>query len=797
MILNYLHVGLRNIARHRVYFLVGVASLSIGIVTALFVYAYVANERSFDRFHSKGKNIVRVNSKFTEETIRRVSSRTPFPLKAVLVESFPEVELVARFGAIASSRAILNYNGYISFEDISFADPEFLKVFDFKLVKGDMNHALDHPNSVILTERTASKYFRDDDPIGKTLRYQGRADLTVTGIMQDTPVNSHIRFDVLLPIEFQRIDWRIPQNNFYDSEQDWLWNGSWTYVLLREGADADEFESRIAELPKKYYSDQNRQSYRYEVQRLSDVHFSDKVTAQPTPPSSSAQIAVVALIGILILIIATINFTNLSTAQAPVRSKEVGLRKTFGARKSQIIFQSLSETSLVVLMAMFIGIVVVQAAFPVFSRIVGRELTLVFDRQLIAWIGVGGAVITILAGLYPAIIISRPNLSRALKGDVAKERYSMFSLRNGLVVFQLTVSIALISGMFIIRDQMDFIRNKDLGFDKSKIVTIRNGNSFDNFGAFKEKLLGVSGIDDVYRGYFPGQAGWTVTWTVEGKVQPVTMPVQMVDDNFVSMFGMRMIAGRDFIRGNRADTAYALINRKMARDMGWSDEEALGRKLSYIGGNDNKTLIERRVVGVVQDANLESLYKPVQAMVFQLSPWGDVAVKINGRIDEMLRIIEQTYKETAPGRPFEYNFLDADINSLYTREEKLARVVQGFGILAIVISCSGLLALCSFVTRQRTKEVAIRKVHGASIFEISILLGRYFLTLGLVSAAIAIPVIYYFSNEWLSTFAFSTRPGVGLGIKTVIALVVLIFAGVSYHIARVSRTNAAVILKSE
>lgn len=798
MIKNFLLLSARNIKRSRAYFVVSVGSLALGFAALFTIFTDVRQELSFDNFHSKGDRIVRINSHFNENGNSRVTSRTPFPAKPFLQQDFPEIENVARFAEVAQSRSLFNYNGIVNYENIHFADPGFLEIFDFTLLKGDRATALSNPNSVIMTESAARRYFPAGDALGKSVRFQRDTDLTVTGIMKDLPPHSHIQFEILLPVEFQRLRWRIAQNNFYDLEEDWLWNGAWTYILLREGTDREKFAAKIAEFPSDRYPDGKRDKVTYEIQDLAGIHFSQGIGGLPTPSGSLTQTTALSAIAVLIMVIAIINFINLTTARAPARTKEVGLRKTFGAYRYQIVVQFLCETLVVTFFSVIVGLLIADLTMPYYAATTGKHLSFdLLETKLLSLIGASLLVLTLGAGLYPAIFLSRPAPSKALKGIFNKEKNSTYSLRSGLVVFQLIVSTLLVSGIFVIREQLKFIESKDLGFDRSQIITIGNGQTFGAYAVFRERLLGTSGIDDVYRGYIPGQPGWSVSWTIEGKQEHETIPVHMIDENFVSMFGLRVVAGRDYIPGNKADTLSALVNEKMVRDMGWTNEDALGKKLSYIGGNDNKTLIELNIVGVVRNANLESLYKPIQAMVFRQSPWGDIAVKFTGDPVEKINQTEIVYKELAPEWPFEYSFLDEDISTLYSREQQLSKTIQLFSVLAIAISCGGLIALCSFVTRQRMKEIAIRKVLGATAKGIALLLGRYFTSLAVISFLIATPIGLYLSDEWLSSFAFAVKPGLGLFVKSALALALVIVAGIGYHIYNASQENPATTLKSE
>lgn len=800
MLRNYLLIAARKFAADKSYFIISVVGLSVAISAALLIAAFTVHETSYDGFHTKADRIVQINSKYSGKNENRLIARIPFPAKPKLIDNYPEVELVVRFYRDMQSQPLLQYQeNRFRESQVVFTDPEVFSMMDFELLQGSREHPFPTVNSVIITEKAAFRYFGDSDPVGKVLRYENSADLTVVGVVSSPPSNSHIQFDFLIPVEFQRARWKIAANNFYDLEEDWNWHGAWTYVLLREDADVVLFGKKVAGIPMEFYPDDEKGDYTFGVQRLRDIHLNHEVNGNMTPPGSRQQLMIFVGVAILLLTIATINFTNLSTAHFMKRMKETALRKTLGARRAEIVLQFVAESVMVVTVALLVGVALAEVGQPFFAPLFGpTSLSEILSDPFIAafclifCLGLGA-----LSALYPATIISRYSAFQIFRNIVHRQGTSMFSFRSSLVIVQLGMSTLLIFGILVIRDQLRFLKNKDLGYTRDNILVIRNAFGMRDFAAFKNDVEAVAGVSRVYRGYFPGSTISRFAFKIDGIAQPASMYLRFIGDGFLETFQIPLAFGRAPEIEHPDSSNYVLINERGVRELGLSNEEVVGRKITYTGGNDNKTVFNLEIVGVLKDANLESLYNPVQGSFFQFSDWGNIAVRLQDQTDETVAAISSIWKKHEPDSPFDFGFLDASIDEQYRKEERLSEGIVYFTTLAILISCFGLLGLTSFITQQRTREIGIRKVHGASVREIAGMFIFHFLKISAVAFLIAIPAGIYLSNGWLQNFAYHTDVGIGLILKCLAIAICLALLTVISKVVHVSAQNPVSSLKYE
>ena len=802
MLRNYFLVTLRKLFRSKNYFLLSLAGLSVCIAAVLLIAMFIANEMSFDKFHSKASRIVSINSKFNSENESRLIARVPFPAKPVLLNNYPEVEKVVRFYRDIQIQPLLQHGDVRYTEaNVVYTDHEFLEVFDFELIKGNKTNPFPSTNSIIVTDESALRYFGDSDPIGKTIRYQNNVEVIVTGVVKTPPLNSHIQFDFLMPVEFQRLRWKVAINNYYDLEEDWNWHGAWTYVLLKKDSDIDLFANKIKSIPRQFYPKDEQNSYEFQVVKVTDVHMNREATGNMSAPGSKQQLMIFIGISVLLLSMASINYTNLATAHFINRLKEAGLRQTLGARRGDIVIQFIGESIAVVCTSFLIGLAVAQLTQPFFSPLFGDSLNgdILFDPMFLTSCIAIAVVIGVVSALYPAITISRQPGFRLFKGSIVRQSTSLFSLRSMLVMVQLAMSTLLILGVLIIREQLSFIQNKDLGYNKENILTITNAITMGDYETFRNEVVNLSGVQEVYRGYFPGASIARHTFHIQGIAEPLPMYLRFIGPNFLETFDIPLAYGRSAIAGDHPDSSrYILINEKAAKDLGWTNEDAIGKKVSYTGGNDNKTVYDLEVIGVIKDANFESLYNPIQGSFFQFMDGGNVALRLDSKsLGLTVRKIEEVWKKRESGSPMEYSFLSDSIDGQYRKEEKLSRAILYFTTLAIVISCVGLVGLTSFIAQQRTKEIGIRKVHGATVKDISRIFLAYFLKLSVIALLVAIPLGFYFSNEWLQNFAYHTQPGVELFLKCVMISVALILVSVVSKVVHASRQNPVVSIKHE
>ncbi|MEQ8423801.1 MAG: ABC transporter permease, partial [Cyclobacteriaceae bacterium] len=612
-----------------------------------------------------------------------------------------------------SQTLIKSGNDVFSEEGFLFADPEVFSVFDFKLIKGNPRTALLNPESVVISERIAKKYFGDDDPIGKTINYQNEADLQITGVVENVPDNSHINFNFLAPVELQRALWRIPVNNNYDFEEDWKWSGAWLYVLLQENQNFGVFENNIQKIADTFMEADGQRDVTLDIQPLTDIHLHSDLISEFKSNGSLAQVLGFAGVAVLILLIAIFNFINLSTARSAERAKEVGMRKVMGAYKLQLVLQFIGEAIVITLLAVIVAGLLTELFLPLCSELLGTKIEIQYlSLDFILYVVASILLIGVAAGLYPAFFLSRFQPVKTLKGLIEKPTSGNLLLRKALVVFQFSISTFLVVGIIVVKSQLRYVSTKKLGFNKEQILVLSNGNRITGgYDVFKQKVLANAEVHNIYRGYVPGKPGWSNTFDVKDRSEPVSMGLRHVDSNFIEMFGLKLLTGRNF-KPDGSDTAqHVFINESAVRTFQWTSEEAIGKIIHYVGGNDNRTEYNLEVVGVINDANFESLHEVVRPQIFINQIWGNIALKANpASWPDLISQLEKDWKEVFPEWPFEYSFLNDNFSQLYSREEKLADAITFFTILAICIASMGLMGIVSLTTQQRSKEIGIRKV---------------------------------------------------------------------------------------
>ena len=771
MFRNYLKIAYRNLVRSRSYAAINIFGLAIGLAAFIVMTTYVRHELSYDRFHQKSDRIFRIGYQYVANGTSTEVAKSAFPLKPMLLSEYPEVEQVVRFYENRQDATTLKYeDNHFTEESILFVDPEVFQVFDFELEEGDPNTALSKMNSIVMTRKVARKYFGNDDPMGKVIEYKNDDLLKVTGILKEVPGNSHLTFDILVPMELQRQRWiRGNGNNGYDFEQDWKWSGSWMYVLLKTPEAIHSFNAKFYEEGKDFFGRNSRVEYHHSGMPLTDIHLHSDMAGEFQANGNERQIYGFGVVAILILVIACINFVNLSTARSARRAKEVGLRKVMGALKPQLVGQFIAESVLIALVAMLIAVFLVEAMLPFFNRFMDKSLEIPYAEQ--PWIVLiylaGVLCIGIIAGLYPAFYLSRFQPVKTLKGHTSSGTAGNNRMRKVLVTSQFLVSNLLIIGILVVQSQLDYIQRKDLGFNKDQVLILKHGNKLeDDFDLFNKRIKTSPFVTAANLGYVAGTRDWTQSFRIEGQVreEAKSIGIKHVGFDFKEMFGLELVEGRYFSREMFKDSRSAvLLNEKAVERFGWTNEEALNKRISYVGGSDNKTLFECKVIGVLADAHLESLYKPIRPSVFKFALWGDISIKLNvSNIEEIrtaLSDIETVWNDMSPQWPFEYEFLDDVIADQYIKEERLSQTVQYFAFLAVFVACLGLFGLASFTVQERTKEIGVRKVLGASTNSILVLVSKNFLVLIGLSFLISIPLGLYLGNSWLQEFEYRTTIG--------------------------------------
>jgi len=762
MFRNYLNVALRNIVKQKIYSLITVIGLVIGISCCLLILLYIKQEFSYDRFYPNADKIYRIGHELIRPQRTSISASTPTPVAPALKQEYPEIEHITRI--YFDSQVLFEYGEkQIYEENVIYADPEFFQVFPYRLLKGDPLHLLDTPKSMVVTASAAEKYFRDEDPIGKVFQVDKQTNFVVTGVVEDVPVNSHYHFDFVLSFLAKN------EQNFG------LWLNLWTgvttlytYAVLPENLDIEEFERRIEDTITRHAGKRPDVERKIFLQPLKSIHLHSHLEDEIEANNFVSNLAILSTIAFLILVIACINYMNLATAQSARRSREVGMRKVLGAQRLQLIKQFMGESILLTLMAMFISLVSVELLLPAFSSLVGKQVDFGYGQNLIflAVFFLITMVVGILASLYPALFLSRHQPIKTLKSmkESVKASFGQVFLKRSLVVVQFVVSILLIVCTLVIAQQLRYMKNAHLGFDKEYmlVVPIQSDTGRKQHETIKNELLtrpGIIGATACLRAPISGTA--IVTYgRIEGasREQAFLIYHNFVDTDYVDNFGIEMVAGRNFSREYSTDLKEAfIINEATFRKSGFtSAEEAIGKRfLTGMG-------LQGKIIGVMKDFHISSFHQEIEPMLLSYDPeyFWEMSVKIKSTdVPSSIASIEKTFKKFIPEYPFDYSFLDEDIQSLYQGEEQIGRIIRTFSIIAILIACMGLFGLADFAAQRRTKEIGIRKVMGATASNIILLLSTDFTKWVLLANILAWPVAYYAMNRWLLGFAYRTSIG--------------------------------------
>ncbi|MFC4722791.1 ABC transporter permease [Geojedonia litorea] len=799
MIKNYLKIAFRNIRKNKLYAFINIFGLAIGLASCLLIGLYINNELSYDTFNSNADRIVRVTMEYKLSDKVNYTATSGSKVGPEFNRTFPEVEDYVRT-FISSSN--VKYGDKLFNEDrILFADPSFFEIFSFNLLSGNAETVLDAPNKIVLTQSMAKKYFGNESPINKTITVIGK-EMTVAGVCEDTPKNSQLKFDFVT--QFFNLGNYVKEEQWYTAN--WI-----TYLILNEGTNAIHLEKKIndymnSEAIRKQTGAEGNNYLNYHLEPLLDVHLKSDL-AGFEPNGSITYIYIFVIIALLILLIASANYTNLATAQSTQRSGEIGMRKVMGASKRQVFIQFISESTIITCLATALALLLSVIVIPYFNQITDQSFErfeLIQPLPLIL-LGTFCVLVSFLAGLYPALILSGAQVIGILKkGFSSTGRHTL--LRKSLIVGQFAVSVFLIIYTLIILQQMDFIKNKNLGYDKDHVVVLPiGGNMLSNFQLIKDALTNVNGVISVTAAYeTPEFVQWGDGLTVndeKGK-HDISLNAMPVDLDFTKTLDMKMAAGRDFVQSdfslmdttnNRANYQQPyIINETLARQIGWTPEESIGR------------LIENRaigpVVGVVKDFNFSSLHEPIGPLLMFLGRdfSRTYMVRINNNdVKGSLARIEAVWNERTNGRPFNYHFLDEDYNALYKAEQRSSLLFGVAAGLAIILACLGLFGLAAFTTVQRTKEIGIRKTLGASLTHIVLLISKNFLVLVSVSIVIAAPIALLAAQNWLQNFTYKIEPNIGVFFVAASITLVITLVTVGFHSLKAAMSNPVKSLRTE
>ena len=788
MLKNYLTVTLRNLWRHKGYTAINVLGLAVGLACCLLIALYVYHEWSYDRFHEKADRVYRLVQEKRTDAARKIAL-TSGSVGPELEREVPEVEETMRM----TTRAPAVRRGSDVFFDqrMILADQSFFDVFSFPLLRGDPETALVAPFSLVLTEPAAERYFGGEDPVGKTLALSSddsSSAYTVTGIVADVPAGSHLQFDGV--ISFATIEATSPES---------LESGSmfWTYVLLEEGIDPAVMEAKLDAFVERRFGAGALEHLTYLLQPLTDIHLRSDVSFDVHEGGSASAVYALAVIALLVLLTACINFMNLSTARSGERAREVGVRKALGAYRRGLVGQFLTESVVMALLAMLGALLLAGLAFPVFSALAGVAFgvgTLFSAPVLLALVGVA-LVVGLLAGSYPAFVLSSFQPVRVLKGETAQRGGARF--RQGLVVFQFTLTIALLAATIITSQQLDYVRAKDLGFDEERLISVSIYGGARQAQRLRDAWAGQPGVAEITADSRRSVSGLPRRYVGREGADSSFVMVNFfnVAANYTDVMDIDLVVGRAFSPEIASDSAEAaLINEAAVRTLGWaSSEEAVGERLRFVKN-------EWRIIGVTRDFHHGSLHEEVEPVLIQWRPQSVRRLLVRVRpeqVGETLAAMNASWRQFEPERPFTYDFLGDMLAQLYEDDRKQSRLFGLFSGLAIFIACLGLFGLTSFATEQRTKEIGVRKVLGASVVSIVVLFSKEFLKLVALAFVVAAPVAYVAVDWWLGRFAYRTSIGAGVFLAAGAAALGVALLTVGYQAIRAATADPVEALRYE
>ncbi len=794
---NYLTIALRNLLRHKGYSAINVLGLAIGIACCVLILLYVQDELSYDQYHEKKDRIYRLVESATVAGRPIEAAVTPPPWAPVLAEDYPVIEAYTRIKPPAS-RWLIRYKENRFYERyFVFADSSVFDIFTLPLVQGDAKTALTDPHTVVLSESMADKYFGEENPIGEVITGDDVYEFTVTGIMRDMPKNSHFHFDFLASYA------SLAPNNLYNEpatmQNQGFSHDLYTYLLLREGVAPEDLEREFPGFLDRYLGELLKAvgiEARPYLQPITDIHLHSNMEAEIAANSSIRYVYIFSCLAVFILLIACVNFMNLSTARSSRRAQEVGMRKVLGAHRNQLIKQFTGESILVSIVALVIALGLVHLFLPQFSLLSGKTLEMNYQS---AWLVPTLAVITIVTGIvaggYPAFILSSFRPVAVLTGAL-KAGASHSFLRRILITFQFGISILMIVGTFVVLDQLEYMQNKQLGFDEDNLVVVRlpDEEAIKGYAAYRDALMQFPEILNVSSANsIPGGQTSLNLVTPEGVQEDESPVYQMIwtDFDFIETLGITMASGRTFSRAFGSDSTACLINEAAVRSLGW--ENPIGRTFRITGADDS--IPPLNVIGVMADFHVQSLHQHIEPLMVRLiaEPSSIMVVRIQGaNVSRGLEILQDQWRKTYPNHPaMDYSFLDDDLEQLYQDEQRLGSVFIAGAVLSILIACLGLLGLSSFMAEQRTKEIGVRKVLGATISNVILLLSRDFTKLVLLAFVIGAPAGYYVMQAWLEDFPYRIEPGLGVFLFAGFSTLLVAWLTVAYQAFKAATTNPA------
>ncbi len=810
MFKNFLKVALRNLWKNKAFSAINIAGLSVGLAVCLLIVLYVKDELSYDKYNAHSENIYRIDADISFNGTQFTSAASQAPLAPTLMKDYPQIVQYVRlrnFGDILvrkDNQNIPNHNAV-------FADSTFFQVFSIPMIKGNRLTALNEPNSIVIDETTAKKYFNSTDVVGKTLYVDNSVNCKITGVIKDIPPQSHFHFSFIRPMH----------DTYHDDQADWLSNNYASYVLVRPGVTKVSLQNAVDATINNYLVKQLDQflhmnandlkksgnHFIYPVMPLTDIHLHSNKSYEFEANGNITYVYIFSIIAIFILLIACVNFMNLSTARSANRAKEVGIRKVAGSLRSSLVTQFLTESVLTSFLSLVIAIGIATLLLPLFNQLAGKQMNVwtLFSTWLLPVLIALIVVVGCVAGSYPAFYLSSFQPVQVLKGSIAKGFKSSW-LRSGLVVFQFFISISLIIGTIVIYNQLTYIRSREIGYNRDQVLVINNTYALDKkIKSFRQDMLKISGVQNAaIAGNLPvetsySQNGWFKDPTLDAKQVNILTDFN-ADQNYIPTLGMQMTSGRNFSTDFPTDSSAVIINETAEKLLGFKNplNETLYRPSGY-ASNGAFASKPFHIIGVVKDFNFNSMHDKVGPLIIELSEnYGRIAMRINTKnIPALISEVEKKWNSMGPGQPFSYTFLDADFNKIYNAEQRTGKLFITFAIFAIFIACLGLFGLVTYAAEQRVKEIGVRKVLGASVGEIVAMISKDFVKLVLIAFVIAFPVAWLMMNKWLQSFAY--RINISWWVFALAGLLTIAIAliTVSFQAIKAALANPTSSLRSE
>jgi putative ABC transport system permease protein len=810
MLKNYFKVALRNLWKSKGFSAINIIGLAAGLGVCLLILLYVVDEMSYDKYNTRADRIYRLDADIYFNNTGFTAAVSPKPLAKALKTDYPQVEQMVRTN-YAGDVMVKKGGNFIQDHHLVFADSTFFQVFTLPMVAGDPATALNEPNSIVIDESAARRYFNSTDVVGRTLELENKAVCKVTGVIRDMPLQSHFHFSFIRPLHDR-------YNYNHNDDNDWLSNNYISYILARPGVSKDFLQGRVDATVDNYLSkqlqdllhtstqDMKKQGnyFKYHLMPLLDIHLHSNKSYEFEANGNINYVTIFSFIAVLILLIACVNFMNLSTARSANRAKEVGIRKVAGSTQGHLILQFLLESVLLSFFSLLLALGIALLLLPMFNTLAGKELHagMLFSGRFLSVLVALVFLVGCIAGSYPAFYLSGFQPIQVLKGKIASGFKGSW-LRSSLVVFQFTISIMLIIGTLVIYNQLNYIRSRELGFNREQVLVIHGAyEAGDPIKSFRQDLLKLPGVvDATLSGDLPAssggysQNGWFRDPTMDAK-RVTVMTTLFVDEHYIPALGMKIVKGRNFSEDFPTDSVGIIMNESAAELLGMKDP--INEKM-YRPKDNNMTPLAMHVVGVVKDFNFNSMHEKVGPLIMQLADnRGKMAIRLRpGTATAMVHQIEARWQTMAHGLPFSYTFMDNDFNNLYHAEQQTGQVFITFAIFAILIACLGLFGLVTYAAEQRMKEIGVRKVLGAKVSGIVALLSKDFTRLVVISALIAFPLAWWGMNQWLQSFAY--RIGVSWWIFLVAGSAAMLIAllTVSTQAVRAALANPVKSLRAE